>query len=117
MDTIRRKLMLMIMLLTALCMGGSFAARAQETEFNTVLFQATFKIEGPAGPNSVTLGTVFLMSKPIAGSTKFKTALITAKHVLGGVPGDTALLPPRRRTASAGQRVRDPVNLRDARQP
>ena len=59
MDTIRRKLVPMILLLPALCIGGSFAAWAQETEFNTVLFQATFKIEGPAGPNSVTLGTFF----------------------------------------------------------
>src|SRR5437773_368258 len=67
MDTIRRKLVPMILLLPALCIGGSFAARAQETEFNTVLFQATFKIEGPAGPNSVTLGTFFFMTKPIAG--------------------------------------------------
>ena len=117
MDTIRRKLVPMILLLPALCIGGSFAARAQETEFNTVLFQATFKIEGPAGPNSVTLGTVFLMSKPIAGSTKFKTVLITAKHVLEGVSGDMAILNLRRRTASGWQRVRYPIKIRDAGQP
>src|SRR2546422_6466210 len=117
MDTIRRKLVPMILLLPALCIGSSFAAWAQETEFNTVLFQATFKIEGPAGPNSVTLGTVFLMSKPIAGSTKFKTVLITAKHVLEVVSGDMAILNLRRRTASGWQRVRYPIKIRDAGQP
>jgi len=92
-------------------------ARAQETEFNTVLFQATFKIEGPAGPNSVTFGTVFLMSRPIPGSTKFKTVLITAKHVLEGVSGETAVLNLRRRTASGWQRVRYPIKIRDGGLP
>src|SRR5947208_15734260 len=57
------------------------------------------------------------MSKPIAGSAKFKTVLITAKHVLEGVSGDTAILNLRRRTASGWQRVRYPVKIRDAGQP
>src|SRR5256712_10440917 len=117
MNAIRQKLVLVIVLFTVLGVGGPLAARAQETEFNTVLFQATFKIEGPAGPNSVTLGTFFLMSKPIAGSAKFKTVLITAKHVLEGVSGDTAILNLRRRTASGWQRVRYPIKIRDAGQP
>src|SRR2546428_3669701 len=117
MNAIRQKLVLVIVLFTVLGVGGPLAARAQETEFNTVLFQATFKIEGPAGPNSVTLGTFFLMSKPIAGSAKFKAVLITAKHVLEGVSGDTAILNLRRRTASGWQRVRYPIKIRDAGQP
>src|SRR5207244_7992069 len=55
-------------------------AEAQDTEFNTLLFQTTFKIAGPAEPRAVTLGTVFLMSRPIRESAKFRTVLITARH-------------------------------------
>src|SRR5260370_5994139 len=92
-------------------------AGAQDTEFNTLLFQATFKIEGPSSPGSATLGTVFLMSRPIPDSSKFRTVLITARHVLDGISGDTAILNLRRRTASGWQRVRYPLKIRDAGQP
>ena len=60
--------------------GAGIRAEAQDTEFNTLLFQTTFKIEGPAEPRGVTLGTVFLMSRPIPESAKFRTVLIT--HVM-----------------------------------
>src|SRR5882762_7924441 len=86
--------------------GAAIRAEAQETEFNTLLFQTTFKIEGPAEPGALTLGTVFLMSRPIPDSTKFRTVLITARHVLEGIRGDTAILNLRRRTASGWRRVR-----------
>ena len=97
--------------------GPDIRAQAQDTEFNTLLFQTTFKIEGPAEPRGVTLGTVFLMSRPIPESAKFRTVLITARHVLEGIRGDTAILNLRRRTATGWQRLRYPIKIRDAGQP
>ena len=101
----------------AVSSGTSIRADAQDTEFNTLLFQTTFKIEGPADPRGVTLGTVFLMSRPIPDTVKFRTVLITARHVLEGIRGDTAILNLRRRTASGWERVRYPTKIRDAGQP
>jgi len=90
---------------------------AQDTEFNSLLFQTTFKIEGPGFQSgTVTLGTVFLMSRPIPDSNKFQTVLITARHVLDGIRGDTATLNLRRKTQAGWQRVRYPVKIRDAGQ-
>lgn len=100
-----------------IALGMRIAAEAQDTEFNTLLFQTTFKIEGPAEPRGVTLGTVFLMSRPIPESTKFRTVLITARHVLEGIRGDTTILNLRRRTASGWDRVRYITKIRDAGQP
>ena len=97
--------------------GAGIRAEAQDTEFNTLLFQTTFKIEGPAEPRGVTLGTVFLMSRPIPESAKFRTVLITARHVLEGIRGDTAILNLRRRTTTGWQRLRYPIKIRDAGQP
>jgi hypothetical protein len=92
--------------------------RAQDTEFNTLLFQTTFKIEGPgASPGSLSLGTVFLMAKPIPNTTRFRSVMITARHVLDSIHGDTATLNLRRRTESGWRRARFPIKIRDSGQP
>jgi Trypsin-like peptidase domain len=106
-------------LLTAalLALTGS-GLRGQDTEFNTLLFQTTFKIEGPgAAPGSVSLGTVFFMAKPIPDSKRFRSVMITARHVLEGIQGDTATLNLRRRTDAGWRRARYPLKIRDAGQP
>jgi Trypsin-like peptidase domain len=113
---LNRKYLFIVILCVVSC-WACIRAEAQDTEFNTVLFQTTFKIEGPGEPGTVTFGTVFLMSKPIPDSTKFRTVLITARHVLEGIHGDRAILNLRRRTASGWQRVRYPIKIRDAGQP
>jgi Trypsin-like peptidase domain len=94
------------------------ALRAQDTEFNTLLFQTTFKIEGPgASPDSISLGTVFFMAKPVADSKRFRFVMITARHVLENIHGDTATLNLRRRTDTGWRRARYPLKIRDAGQP
>ena len=113
----QRKTLLPAFVLLALVLTTALPARAQEPEFNTVLFQATFKIEGSAGPQAVTFGTAFLMSRPIPNSNKFQTVLITAKHVLDGIVGDTATLNLRRQTDNGWQRIRYTFKIRDAGQP
>jgi S1-C subfamily serine protease len=92
--------------------------RAQDTEFNTLLFQTTFKIEGPGPtPGSVSLGTVFFMAKPVPDSKRFRFVMITARHVLESMEGDTATLNLRRRTDTSWRRARYPIKIRDAGQP
>jgi len=107
------RLPLAIMLACAI----SPALRAQDAEFNTLLFESTFKIEGPASPGSVAVGTVFLMARPIPESTKFRYVLITARHVLDNISGDTAILNLRKRAGSEWQRLRYAIKIRDAGQP
>src|SRR5262249_55334136 len=81
---IQRTLLFGIVLLLTIPAG----LRAQDTEFNTLLFQTTFKIEGPgASPGSLSLGTVFLMAKPITNTTRFRSVMITARHVLDNIHG------------------------------
>lgn len=91
--------------------------RAQDIEFNTLLFQTTFKIEGSASPGSVSFGTGFFMAKPVPQSPKFRYVLITAKHVLDGIQADTATLNLRRKTNDGWQRVRYPIKIRDSGVP
>ncbi len=115
---LRGKCLAAFVLLLTIVANTRVSAAMQDTEFNTLLFQTTFKIEGPGFESgTVTLGTVFLMSRPIPESSKFQTVLITAKHVLEGIRGDTAMLNLRRRTTAGWQRVRYPVKIRDAGQP
>src|SRR5439155_14391522 len=112
------KLTAILMLIIAASPATGLCAGLQDTEFNTLLFQTTFKIEGPGfQPGTVTLGTVFLMSRPVPESNKFRTVLITARHVLEGIRGETAILNLRRRTATGWQRLRYPIKIRDAGQP
>src|SRR2546421_238796 len=87
----KRKYVFIAILSITLSSGARIRAEAQDTEFNTLLFQTTFKIEGPAEPGARTLGTVFLMSRPIPDTAKFRTVLITARHVLEGIRGDAAM--------------------------
>jgi hypothetical protein len=68
-----------------------------QRELNTALMEATFKIEGPAGPGKTTYGTVFVMGRPTSDPKTLRYVLITAAHVLDGIQGDMALLHLRRK--------------------
>src|SRR5262245_29171775 len=92
--------------------------RAQELEFNTLLFQTTFKIEGPgASPGTLSLGTVFFMAKPVPDSKRFRFVMITARHVLENIQGEAATLNFRKRTDTGWRRARYPLKIRDGGQP
>jgi trypsin-like peptidase len=107
-----------VLFTTVLIALASSGLRAQDTEFNTLLFQTTFKIEGPGPlPGSVSLGTVFFMAKPVSDSKRFRFVMITARHVLESIQGDTATLNLRRRTDTGWRRARYPLKIRDAGQP
>lgn len=69
-----------------------------QRELNTALMEATFKIEGPAGPGKTTYGTVFVMGRPTSDPKTLRYVMITAAHVLAGIQGDMAILYLRRKT-------------------
>lgn len=73
-----------------LCIAFAGIARAQKRiELNTELMKSTFKIQGLDG----SLGTVFILGKPCKGdSVQAFYVLVTAKHVLNDMKGDTAIL-------------------------
>ena len=78
------------------------------------LMHATVQLEQPLGDGTRTVGTGFLISDPTPDGRP-RTILVTAKHVLAGMPG---------RTATIGYRVENPdgswayspqpVQIRDA---
>lgn len=72
------------------------------TEFNSVLMEATFKIEGPgAVQGSTSFGTCFILGRPLKEQPgKLRYVLVTAAHVLDNIKADEALLHLRKRTAS-----------------
>lgn len=90
---------------------GPFAACAQEKpkekppaevplnqrELNTAVMESTFRIEGQAAQGK-TMGTVFIMGRPVPNSTALWYVLITAAHILEGIQGDAATLYLRRKT-------------------
>ena len=82
-------------------------------DINTVLMRSTFRIEGGG-----TLGTVFIMGAPdpsVPGQAHF--ILITATHVLSGIPGDSAVLHLRRKRGHAFERLLLQLPIRQKGQP
>jgi len=66
---------------------------AKDIELNTALMQTTFLIKGPNAQGQQTLGTVFIMGKPLPNQQgRGAYVLITAAHVLSEIAGDTALV-------------------------
>lgn len=58
-----------------------------QDEFHAGLMHSTFKIQGDGA-----LGTAFVVAKKIPNTNKGFLILVTAKHVLDGMSGDTATL-------------------------
>jgi len=70
----------------------------KDFELNSVLMECTFMLEGRTAQGQQTLGTGFIMGRPIPNqSDRGRYVLITAAHVLDGMAGDTALLHLRRK--------------------
>ncbi len=73
------------------------ALAQEEPNLSVSLMQSTFMLEGQT-PTGVTVGTGFLLMRPLAGSpentghTTGEFVLITAAHVLQGMTGDTAVI-------------------------
>lgn len=70
----------------------------KDFELNSVLMECTFMLEGRTAQGQQTLGTGFIMGRPIPNqSDRGQYVLITAAHVLDGMAGDTVLLHLRRK--------------------
>jgi hypothetical protein len=91
---------LLLLIAAALLFCRPTVAQQRPPEINSVLMESTFLIEGPSKehPGLNTLGTVFLLSKPVTENAG-TAVLVTAAHVLEGISGDTATLGLRKRLA------------------
>src|SRR6266481_2155208 len=93
--------------------------KSDENELNTILMQATFKLQSVTVPGQpLTLGVVFIMGRPILNpppdqpnSARF--VLITAAHVLDEIPGEFGILNLRRKNNQGDwERLLTPIQIR-----
>lgn len=88
-------------LLAGALLSSSLVARADD--FHDRLMKATTLIQGPARmPNKVVRGTCFVLRMQVSEKSLGRSVLITAKHVLTDIAGDTAYVTLRVRTSSGG---------------
>jgi S1-C subfamily serine protease len=83
-------------------------------ELNTIMMEATCKIQGPGS-----MGTGFIIGKPDTNNTgnAFYT-LVTADHVLSKMQGETAVLVLRQyRETDEWTRIEVPIRIRDGATP
>jgi len=91
-----RALVLLLLLAVANVSLGQEVKR--KTTFTEGLMQSTFKIVGPSArtngtPSAMSFGTAFILGKPLnENSNRARFILITAKHVLDDINGDTAIV-------------------------
>lgn len=90
-----------------------------ELEFNSILFENTFKIYGPTNKKNVgSCGTVFLVLRPLKSDpTKGRWVLVMAGHVLDGIAGDSAFMAMRSYQNNSWNRVPIPLQIRQAGKP
>ena len=96
-----------VIVAAAIFFGGHAAAQNPPTpqnppkeafELNTVLMECTFELEGRTVQGQDTIGTGFVMGRPIPNTPgKGRFVLITAGHVLYEMAGDNAILHLRRK--------------------
>ncbi|MBI1748108.1 MAG: trypsin-like peptidase domain-containing protein [Acidobacteria bacterium] len=88
----------------------------QEPEFNTLLIQSTFRIDGPDGK----FGTAFIVGRPFSSDDPKKVSLVmvTAAHVLEEIQGEFAVLSMRRKLGSGRwDRQAVSIKIREASRP
>jgi hypothetical protein len=106
------------LLLFLLCLCVPFYAVAEdrleaEPEINTLLMNATFKMEGRGAR-----GTAFIMGIPaVSGGDRLEYVLMTAAHVLEQMRGDQATLLLRRRVGGRYARLPLVIPIRKDKKP
>ncbi len=84
----------------------------KDFELNSVLMECTFKLEGQNAQGQVTMGTGFVMGRPIPNAPgSGRLVLITAAHVLNDMVGESMTLH-LRRNLGGNNWVRDPMTMR-----
>lgn len=84
---------------------------ALEPDINTILMKSTFKLVGINGR----VGTCFVIGKESAvnGNKAFRHVLITAAHVLDGMPGDSCKIILRKKEKDSYTRIETELKIRD----
>jgi hypothetical protein len=74
--------------------GAAQEPQRELFDLNTVLMQSTYLIQGPkkGADNELSFGTAFLVGKPTDDKSKQHYVLVTARHVLDEIDGDTATI-------------------------
>jgi hypothetical protein len=123
----KRRIPRIIML--ALVMVSALRSSAQstghppfyDTEWNTVMFESTYRILGPApGGKGTTVGAGFVVSIVWSNDkapSPDRPVLVTAAHVLNGIEGEVAILDMRVEMGDAWNEVQIPVHIRHGRTP
>ena len=84
-----------------------------EPDISTVLMQSTFEIKGPAGPNGASLGTSFVVGKPMLGdSNRANYVLVTAAHVVDSISGQQAVIVGRKHDGDQWTEVPFTIRIR-----
>jgi len=98
--------------------------KSHETDLDNMLMQSTFKIQSIGLPGQPTsLGVAFVMGRPLLHPpqnrpNEARFVLITAAHVLDGIPGETAILNLRRKNDQGDwERLPFPLRIRNGAQP
>lgn len=96
--------------------------KSHETQLDNMLMQSTFKIQSIGLPGQVpSLGVAFVMGRPDPAPNQPNRArfvLVTASHVLEGIPGDMAILNLRRKNSQDDwERLPFPIQIRNGSHP
>jgi S1-C subfamily serine protease len=91
----------------------------QMPEFNTLLMESTFKVQGRKDNGDDAIGTCFILVKPeTKDPTTADLVLVTARHVLGDIAEDTATLTLRTKGSDGGfSPLPHRIKIRDHRKP
>ena len=108
-----------LLLIAWIILVGNAPARATETtDINTILMRSTFKIEGPASPGRTSVGTVFIVGRPVPGDTqRLFLVLVTAAHVLRGINGEQATLFLRKKQGDEFAKLPYQLQIRNGTSP
>lgn len=85
-------------------------------ELNTLLMNMTFMISGPsrAKPGETSVGTGFIVGKPVKDKDFSYFVLVTAAHVFDDIAGETAFINTRARQPDGSYQVTEyPIKIRD----
>lgn len=88
-------------------------AQSRGNDLSTLLMKATFRISGGQSQ-----GTCFIIGRPLADDPKRGSyVLVTAEHVLAGMPGETATLTLRKKNGDEYVKLPHEIPIRKGKNP
>jgi len=98
-------------LILLLLFVSTTAFAAEDNDLSTLLMKATFRISG-----STSQGTCFVVGRPLSNDTsRAAYVLVTADHVLAGIPDETATITLRKKVKDDYVKVQHSVRIRNSK--